>query len=46
MQKIARIVVGATLVVLAGCGGGQREGSAGTETGAADSAAAPEPRLE
>jgi hypothetical protein len=42
MQKIARIVLGATLVALVGCGGGQREGSPGTETGAVDSAAAPE----
>jgi hypothetical protein len=42
MQKIARIMVGATIMVLAGCGG-QRESSAGTETGAADTATAPPP---
>ena len=42
MQKIARIVVGSTLVVLAGCGG-QRETSAGAESGAADTAAGPAP---
>ena len=43
MQKIARIVLGATIVVLTGCGGGQGNGSAGTETGAADSGATAEP---
>jgi hypothetical protein len=43
MLKIARVVLGATIIALAGCRG-QREASAGTETGAADSAsAAPAP---
>jgi hypothetical protein len=40
MREVARWALGALLVGIVGCGGGESRGTAGTETGATDTAAA------